>query len=72
MHLIRHKTLFVAAFVFAAGFVGTAAATSCWDCQQIYTACMNDPLSNHRRCPNLYNECADPIGCPLMPVTEPF
>ena len=70
MHRIRHKTLFLAAFVFAAGFAGTAAATSCWDCQQIYDACMREGSSSQSHCAHLYNQCAQPILCPLMPETE--
>lgn len=70
MRSIRHNTLFAAAFVFAAGFAGTAAAGSCWDCQQIYTACMQEPGTTQSQCAHRHNDCARPMNCPLMPETE--
>ncbi|SDY17851.1 hypothetical protein [Lysobacter enzymogenes] len=71
MHPIRRRlTLFAAAFVFAAGFAGTAVAGSCWDCLQIYNDCMNEPGTTQSRCAHRHNLCAQPMNCPLMPESE--
>lgn len=71
MRSIRHKTLYAAAFVFAAGFAATAAtaataAGKCDPCRQIYDACMA-ASGGYEVCARQYNDCV-PAGCPLMPL----
>lgn len=68
MGSIRHKTLFLAAFVFAAGFAGSAlAASDCSMCMGIYDQCMAQPDADQGVCARLHNQCAQPMNCPLMP-----
>lgn len=66
----RHIVMFAAAFAFVAGFAGTAVAGSCWDCMQIYDACMLEPGTTQSRCAHRHNVCAQPMNCPLMPESE--
>ncbi len=69
MRSIRHKTLFVAAFAFAAGFatVASAVPARCAPCRQIYDDCMAGPNPSYEVCARQYNECVPP-GCVLMPL----
>ncbi|MGH8083043.1 MAG: hypothetical protein ACREP7_20870 [Lysobacter sp.] len=68
MNVFRRKTLFVAAFVFAAGFAGSAGAQrNCEMCMTTYNICMAQPDAEQWRCALEHNRCAEPIGCPLMP-----
>ncbi|ATE74345.1 MULTISPECIES: hypothetical protein [Lysobacter] len=67
MRSIRHKTLFAAAFVFAAGFASTASAGSCIECMDIYNACMTATGGDYGVCAHQHNLCAAPQNCPLMP-----
>lgn len=72
MHPIRHKTLFVAAFVFAAGFASTTiAGETCADCNDVFRNCMMT-VSDQNFCAHEYNRCAQPINCPLMPEVVIF
>lgn len=67
MQSIRHKTLFAAVFVFAAGFASTAiAGETCFDCNEVFRVCMTT-IGDQNYCAHEYNLCAEPIGCPLMP-----
>lgn len=70
MRSTRHKTLFAAAFVFAAGFAGAAMAGGCFDCRRIYDACMNEIGTTQSQCAHRHNVCAQPLNCPLMPESE--
>ena len=68
MYGIRHKTLFLAVFVFAAGFAGSAfAQRNCSWCTAIYDHCMAQPDADQGLCAREHNRCAEPINCPLMP-----
>ena len=69
MRSIRHKTtLFAAAFVFAAGFAGSALATpDCSPCIAIYDSCMARPGADPEQCAREHNRCAGPLGCRYLP-----
>lgn len=68
MQSIRHKTLFAAVFVFAAGFASTADAhRDCAECMVIYDMCMARPGTDQWICAREHNECAQPMFCPVMP-----
>lgn len=67
MHPIRHKTLFAAVFVFAAGFASAVVAgETCSDCNEVFRNCMWT-VGDQNFCAHEYNLCAGPINCPLMP-----
>lgn len=67
MRSIRHKTLFAAAFMFAASFASIAiAGESCSDCDDLHRHCMST-VGTANLCAHEYNRCAQPLNCPLMP-----
>lgn len=71
MQSIRHKTLFAALFVFAAGFASIASASfngRCEACMNTYNYCMSQPDASETVCVNQHNQCAAASGCPPMPV----
>ena len=69
MRSIRHKTLYLAAFVFAAGFAGSASAQrTCDMCMDGFRYCIADQILDRSQCVDQYNACASPMNCPLMPI----
>lgn len=71
MESIRRNPLaLAAAFVFAAGFAGSAtAARDCSVCTGVYDTCMLQPDANENDCVLEHNRCAKARGCPFMPQT---
>lgn len=68
MRPIRHAMSFLAVFVFAAGFAGSALADpNCNHCLALYDNCMARPGSVETQCIREHNQCAWPINCPVMP-----
>lgn len=66
----RHKLLFAAVFVFAAGFASAASAQfgrGCDSCMYSYEVCMSQPDAEQWMCARQHNLCAEPRNCPLMP-----
>lgn len=61
------KAGFLAAFAFAAGFAGSAAAGDCSVCLGLYERCMAQPDADQGVCAREHNRCAQPMNCPLMP-----
>lgn len=71
MPSIRHKTLFAAMFVFAAGFTSIASASfnvRCEACLNNYSYCMSQPGASETFCVYEYNLCAAANGCLPMPI----
>lgn len=61
------RTAFLAAFVFAFGFAGSAfAQRTCAMCLQTHGYCINDGI-DPGECASQYNACARSLDCPLMP-----
>lgn len=64
----RTHLMLAAAFVFAAGFAGSAlAARDCSVCRGVYDRCMLQPGADENNCVLEHNRCAKSLGCPFMP-----